>query len=141
MTASDVQKLARSYPRVIRWSDEDQLYIGALPGLCGYCTHGNTAEEVAKNLDECALLCVDREDNLPHPATLRNQKTNYTSSRAAVYIKSLREYHDLTQKELAEILGTNLSTLSKWESGARRPSGAVAKLLQVLVEHPELVSV
>ena len=59
MTRSEIHELGRRYPRVIRWSNEDGCYIGSLPDVCGDCTHGDTPEEVAANLEECAELYVE----------------------------------------------------------------------------------
>lgn len=59
MNQKEIKRLARPYARLIRWSDEDQCFIGSLPELDGDCTHGNTVEEVARNLDECAELYVE----------------------------------------------------------------------------------
>ena len=48
------------YTRVIEWSEEDQLYLGSLPELLfGHCTHGTTAEEVNRNLDECEEMALE----------------------------------------------------------------------------------
>lgn len=55
----EIKRLARPYARLVRWSDEDECFVGLLPELDGDCTHGSTVEEVARNLDECAELYVE----------------------------------------------------------------------------------
>jgi predicted HicB family RNase H-like nuclease len=45
-----IRKLAASYPRVIEWSDEDQVFIGSAPPLAGQCCHGDTEADVARQL-------------------------------------------------------------------------------------------
>ncbi len=68
-----IQAIARQYPRIIRWSNEDNCYIGSLPDLDGDCTHGDTPDEVAQNLDECAEIyvadCLDDGTPLPEPSS------------------------------------------------------------------------
>lgn len=143
MTPYEIKKLGRRYPRVIRWSDEDDCYIGSLPDICGDCTHGNTPEEVASNLDECAEMYIQDTltEGLPlaEPRAVFIKPTRYRSGNIGNKIKCLRELHGLSQKSLAEMLGISLSTLTKWENGLRRPSGAAAKLLDILENHPECV--
>ena len=105
MNQKEIKCLARPYARLIRWSDEDQCFIGSLPELDGDCTHGDTVEEVA------------------------NENA----------IAQLRQSRGVTQKDFARLLGVSLSTLIKWESGQRRPSGSSARLLELVSKHPELL--
>ena len=44
-------------------------------------------------------------------------------------IKELREENDLNQKQLADILGIQNTTLSQYESGARTPSDDIKKAI------------
>jgi len=50
-------------------------------------------------------------------------------------IKELREIHHVSQPVFARYLNTSESTVEKWESGAKRPSGAALKLLNVVQKH------
>lgn len=50
-------------------------------------------------------------------------------------IKSLREENHLSQPVFARYLNTSESTVQKWESGAKRPSGAALKLLAIVKKH------
>lgn len=54
-------------------------------------------------------------------------------------ISTLRRSLGLTQPQFAAALGIPMSTLSKWETGTRSPSGAAATLLRLLEQHPHLV--
>jgi putative transcriptional regulator len=54
---------------------------------------------------------------------------------APVDIQRLREAHQLSQPVFARYLGTSDSTVEKWESGAKRPSGMALKLLSILQKH------
>jgi transcriptional regulator with XRE-family HTH domain len=48
------------------------------------------------------------------------------------YITTLREALGYTQKQLAEKLGIDKMTVSRWERGALRPSGESLKALEKL---------
>lgn len=48
-------------PFVVRWSDEDDAFLGSIPGMIGECCHGDTREgvlaqlkDIAEDLDEYA---------------------------------------------------------------------------------------
>lgn len=50
-------------------------------------------------------------------------------------IKKLREKCHVSQPIFARYLNTSESTVEKWESGAKRPSGMALKLLNVIQKH------
>jgi putative transcriptional regulator len=50
-------------------------------------------------------------------------------------IKRLREANKVSQPVFARYLNTSESTVEKWESGAKRPSGMALKLLAVVQKH------
>ena len=50
------------------------------------------------------------------------------------YIQALRRHLGLTQRELAERLGTRQQTISEWETGMYKPHGASATLLSIIAE-------
>ncbi|MEI2265440.1 helix-turn-helix domain-containing protein [Erwinia sp. CGal63] len=50
-------------------------------------------------------------------------------------IKALREKLNISQPVFARYLNTSLSTVQKWESGVKRPSGLSLKLLTVVQKH------
>ena len=50
-------------------------------------------------------------------------------------IKRLRESNHVSQPVFARYLNTSESTVEKWESGAKRPSGMALKLLTVIQKH------
>ncbi|MCR9029892.1 DNA-binding transcriptional regulator [Citrobacter amalonaticus] len=50
-------------------------------------------------------------------------------------IKALREKFNVSQPVFARYLNTSVSTVQKWESGAKRPSGMSLKLLSVVQKH------
>lgn len=47
-------------------------------------------------------------------------------------IKALREKNNVSQPVFARYLNTSESTVQKWESGAKRPSGPALKLLTIV---------
>ena len=52
-------------------------------------------------------------------------------------IQTLRRHLGLTQRELAERLGTRQQTISEWETGMYKPRGASATLLSIIAERAE----
>ena len=49
-------------------------------------------------------------------------------------IRALRFHLGLTQREMAEQLGTRQQTISEWEKGMYRPRGASSTLLSIVAE-------
>lgn len=49
-------------------------------------------------------------------------------------ISALRRHLGLTQRELADRLGTRQQTISEWETGMYKPRGASATLLSIIAE-------
>jgi len=49
-------------------------------------------------------------------------------------IHALRRHLGLTQRELADTLGTRQQTISEWETGMYNPRGASATLLSFIAE-------
>ncbi len=50
-------------------------------------------------------------------------------------IKRLRERNKVSQPVFARYLNTGESTVEKWETGAKKPSGAALKLLSIVEKH------
>lgn len=50
-------------------------------------------------------------------------------------IKQLRESFSVSQPVFARYLNTSESTIEKWETGAKRPSGMALKLLAIARKH------
>ena len=49
-------------------------------------------------------------------------------------IRALRRHLGLTQRELADRLGTRQQTISEWETGMYQPRGTSATLLSLIAE-------
>lgn len=50
-------------------------------------------------------------------------------------IKQMRESNHVSQPVFARYLNTSESTIEKWETGAKRPSGMALKLLTLVEKH------
>lgn len=50
-------------------------------------------------------------------------------------IKQLRESNHVSQPVFARYLNTSESTVEKWETGAKKPSGVALKLLAIVQKH------
>jgi putative transcriptional regulator len=53
--------------------------------------------------------------------------------------KAIRKKLDLTQDQMATVLGTSPSGYKKWEQGKRQPNGAARTLLRIMEREPEAV--
>ena len=49
-------------------------------------------------------------------------------------ISGLRRHLGLTQREMADRLGSRQQTISEWETGVYKPRGASATLLSIIAE-------
>lgn len=69
--------------------------------------------------------------------TMRNFDASclVTPDLAPEDIKLLRKKNHVSQPVFARRLNVSESTMQKWESGAKRPSGAALKLLSVVKKH------
>jgi putative transcriptional regulator len=50
-------------------------------------------------------------------------------------IKKIRQSQGVSQPVFARYLNTSESTVEKWESGAKKPSGMALKLLSIVQKH------
>lgn len=51
-------------------------------------------------------------------------------------IKQFRKRHNLSQRQLAELLGAGIRTVQRWESGERTPHTMTLELLKRLDTEP-----
>lgn len=71
-------------------------------------------------------------------ATMRDFDSRHLVVPAGIepaQIKQLREANNVSQPVFARYLNTSESTVEKWETGAKRPSGMALKLLTVIQKH------
>jgi predicted RNase H-like HicB family nuclease len=61
------------YEILIRWSDEDQVYIAEAPDLPGCMAHGESVSLAATNINDAIQLWLDTArkfgDPIPEPRT------------------------------------------------------------------------
>ncbi|MCL2897753.1 helix-turn-helix domain-containing protein [Brenneria tiliae] len=60
---------------------------------------------------------------------------NSVNELKPIEIKALREKMNVSQPVFARYLNTSVSTIQKWETGVKRPSGLSLKLLSVVQKH------
>ena len=55
------------YLKIVEWSEEDQCYIGSVPGWIGKCCHGSNEEKVYRKLCQIVDEWIDiyAEDGRP----------------------------------------------------------------------------
>lgn len=71
-------------------------------------------------------------------ATMRDFDARHLAMPTAIepaQIKRLREANHVSQPVFARYLNTSESTVEKWETGAKRPSGMALKLLSIVEKH------
>ena len=71
-------------------------------------------------------------------ATMRRFDESCLSVPAALEprrIKRIRENQHVSQPVFARYLNTSESTVEKWETGAKKPSGMALKLLDIVQKH------
>ncbi len=71
-------------------------------------------------------------------ATLRDFDVSCVSVPTEIapqQIKEIREHNHVSQPVFARYLNTSESTVQKWETGAKRPSGMALKLLAIVQKH------
>lgn len=83
--------------------------------VTGMYRAGTIGKNTMRNFDE---LCL----TVPEPIGPRQ-------------IKQLRERYNVSQPVFARYLNTSESTVEKWETGVKKPSGMALKLLSVIQKH------
>lgn len=58
---------------------------------------------------------------------------------SAAEIRQIRHDLSVSQQVFADILNASASAVRAWEQGTREPDGPTRRLLQVAVEHPEVL--
>ncbi|MBW2119476.1 MAG: toxin-antitoxin system HicB family antitoxin [Deltaproteobacteria bacterium] len=64
------------YLKIVEWSDEDQCYIGSIPGWIGRCCHGDNEVEVYHQLGQILEEWIEiyEEDKIPLPSSITAKK-------------------------------------------------------------------
>ena len=83
--------------------------------VAGMYTAGTVDKETMRGFDESCLTVPD--------------------SIEPAQIKSIRESQQVSQPVFARYLNTSESTVEKWETGMKKPSGMAIKLLMIVQKH------
>ena len=118
------------YLKIVEWSDEDQCYIGSIPGWIGKCCHGDNEEDVYRQL--CRILeewiKIYEEDNLPLPSSISRKKYSGkfqlrvdSDLHKALAIKAMQENESLN-RFCGKILRNTISNsdISRANNGIER---------------------
>ncbi|MCX6878340.1 MAG: helix-turn-helix domain-containing protein [Verrucomicrobia bacterium] len=131
---AEIRRRAAAYRKSVRWSEEDDAFIGSIEGLCGDCHHGSDPVEVFRTLKRLAEETVAEWDaaglTLPESSAAGKSPTDPAATRKAM---------GLSQTEFARLLAVSVRTLHKWEQYTSRPSGAAKTLLKVAAANPQAV--
>lgn len=52
-------------------------------------------------------------------------------------VKAIREQLNVSQSEMAKVLGTSIDTIKSWETKRRNPTGLAAKVLATIQDNPD----
>lgn len=52
-------------------------------------------------------------------------------------VKAIRAQLNVSQSEMAKVLGTSIDTIKSWEAGRRNPTGLAAKVLATIKANPK----
>ncbi|WP_291968600.1 NadS family protein [Candidatus Symbiopectobacterium sp.] len=52
-------------------------------------------------------------------------------------VKAIRAQLNVSQSEMAKVLGTSIDTIKSWETGRRNPTGLAAKVLATIQANPK----
>ena len=118
------------YLKIVEWSDEDQCYIGSIPGWIGKCCHGDNEEDVYRQL--CRILEewieIYEEDNMPLPSSISEKKYSGkfqlrvdSDLHKALAIKAMQENESLN-RFCGKILRNTISNsdISRANNGIER---------------------
>jgi predicted HicB family RNase H-like nuclease len=110
-------KESDEYLKIVEWSEEDQCYVGSVPGWIGKCCHGDNEIEVYKALcdivDEWIKLYKKDGRPLP-PATNKNYSGKFvlragSELHQALALKAMNEGESLNSFVIKALKKTVLS--------------------------------
>jgi predicted HicB family RNase H-like nuclease len=110
------------YLKIVEWSDEDQCYVGSVPGWIGTCFHGEEEEKVYK--ESCKIVDewieIYQKDGMPLPASTVGEKYSGkfqlptgSELHRALTIKALQEGESLNNI-CVKVLKKSIPTREKY---------------------------
>ena len=93
------------YLKIVEWSDEDNCYVGSIPGWIGKCCHGDDEVEVFKELSKILEEWIEiyKKDNRPLPQSTNRKYSGKFVLRTgpelhqALALKALNEGESLNK--------------------------------------------
>ena len=121
------------------------------------CTSCGFGEMVFRVVDECigagenaltvhglkAHVCPECDEAVFDHASyvrLTGIQANWLQQQKEGEVHRLRQKLNVTQRELAELMGVGTLAVSRYERGATTPTGPFLKLLRLLSKQPELIT-
>lgn len=129
-----IREQMRRYKGQIKWSAEDDAWIGRCPELFGGGTHGATHEEAVANLRQAIAEAIawHFETGRALPPPMRRPARLGSALNA-------RKRLGVSQEVFAKTLGVKVGTLRNWEQGRTTPPGPARLTLKVVETHPEII--
>jgi len=64
------------YLKIVEWSNEDQCYVGSVPGWIGKCCHGDDEVKVYRELCQIVDEWIEiyKKDDMPLPSATAGKK-------------------------------------------------------------------
>lgn len=82
----------------------------------------------------------DLKDSLQEAVDIKNgqQASVRVSQYEIADVKAIREKLNVSQSEMAHVLGTSVDTIKSWETKRRNPTGLAAKVLATINDNPDV---
>jgi predicted HicB family RNase H-like nuclease len=110
----------RNYVKLVEWSEEDQCFIGRVPGLALGGVHGRDERKVYEEL--CAVvdewIAIHGEDNVPLPAATAGK--SYSGKFNLRVGEELHEKLTLESLKVGESLNSYVVRVLQSEVGSSR---------------------
>jgi len=132
------------YPAKKRYSKHDRSFLVEFSDLAGCLTYGDNLEKAKANAREALtgyLESIDmRKIDVPKPSRLKGKGIHYIEPEKrvafALWLKTKRLEHGLTQKEMARLLKVRVQSYQKFENTrkANPTLSSITKIEAVLRE-------
>ena len=112
-----------AYPAKITRSKEDRTYLVEFPDFPGCLTEGDDMEDAKYNAREALTgylsSVFERNYKIPEPSKLKGRNIHFIEPKAEVSVpillRKLRENHNLTQGDIAKVLGISYQAYQRLE--------------------------
>lgn len=110
------------------------------PMTLSYRSHSITIEQPGYWCNACDEGVIGGEDRKATQKILQAFRADVDGLLPPDEIKHIREELNLTQKKASDIFGGGINAFSRYERGETPPSKSLSQLLQLLKNHPGLLS-